>query len=228
MELLRNIEKGDTYEVIVSWKEIPIKVKLKVRWVSPQERFISFEFKDCRFKSIFSADKEVYVKLGDVYLLTEVFSNLRDELVLEVESITPPPPIVMREFVRVQTSEKEPVYVIFYLDEENTLLVKATDISEMGVGVLIDKGQVERLLSSLDVPQEGSSALIHRSLPLLIEMPDGYKLKAEGELRNIITQEGATYVRLGFSIRLPERDLKHIRAYVMRRQKEMIEHLNML
>lgn len=55
---------------------------------------------------MFSDQTPVYIKIGELFLLCKVFSNIRDELVLEVDSPVPAPPIVLREFIRVQPTER--------------------------------------------------------------------------------------------------------------------------
>ena len=63
------IELPMEYEVITSWKEIPIRLKLGVRWVSPQERFVSFDFTGCKFKHVYSDQNPVYIKIGELLWL---------------------------------------------------------------------------------------------------------------------------------------------------------------
>jgi len=226
-EILYDIKSGKEYEVITSWKEIPIRLKLKVRWVSPQERYISFDFKECKFKQVFSEKDPVYIKIGELFLLCKVFSNIRDELVLEVDSPVPAPPIVLREFIRVQPTEREPVYVSFCLGDDCVLKVEAVDISEYGVGVLLHKEEANRIMENL-MQIVSDVQRMHTVFDIEVELPKEGVVKAQGELKNIIGRQEDVYIRLGFKINLEESQKKKIRQYIMRRQREILDQLKRL
>ncbi|RMH03454.1 MAG: hypothetical protein D6699_04965, partial [Aquificota bacterium] len=175
-ELLRTLAQEKQGEVITSWKEIPIKVKLPIKWVSVEDRFVSFDIKGCKLRSFFTEHGEIYAKIKEFYFATKIFSNLRDELVLELESVVPPPPIVLREFVRVQPSEKEPVYVSFCVSDECVARAKAQDISETGIGVLLRKEEAERVISSLSELIQDAKR-VHEPVEIEIELPDGSRIR---------------------------------------------------
>ncbi len=223
-EILRDLDKEKYCEVITSWKEIPIRVKLSVKWVSPQERLVSFDFKECKFKHAFSDNVPVYVKLKELFLMCKVFSNIRDELVLEVDSPVPAPPIVLREFIRVEPTEKEPIYVSFCVEDKCVVRSKAVDISESGIGILLNKEDTKKLIDILSQIATDASK-IHTTFEIEIELPREGTVRAQGELKNIVSKEGDLYVRLGFRINLREDQAKKIRHYVMRRQREILEQL---
>lgn len=223
-EILKDLEKGKFCEVITSWREVPIRIKLPVRWVSPQERFVSFDFKDCKFRHVFSEKVPVYIKVREIFFACKVFSNIRDELVLEVESPVPAPPVVMREFIRVEPLEKEPVYVSFCSEDKCIVRVKAVDISESGVGVVLKKEHTDELMDILSRASTNVES-IHMSFELEIELPREGVVRAKGELKNIISKEDNVYVRLGFKLNLEEDQTRKIRQYIMRRQREILEQL---
>lgn len=227
VDILSDIKSGREYEVITSWKEIPIRLKLGVRWVSPQERFVSFDFTGCKFKHVFSDQTPVYIKIGELFLLCKVFSNIRDELVLEVDSPVPAPPIVLREFIRVQPTEREPVYVSFCLNDDCVMRLQAVDISESGVGVVVQGEDASRIM---DVLSQIAADIqrIHTPLDVEIELPRDGTVRAKGELKNIIGGQGNVYVRLGLKINLEESQRKKIRQYIMRRQREILDQLKSL
>ncbi|MEN3028678.1 MAG: hypothetical protein ABDH29_05595 [Aquificaceae bacterium] len=226
-DILRELEKGKECEVITSWKEIPIRVKLPLRWVSLQERFVSFDFRGCKFKHIFSDKNPVYIKLGEMFLACKVFSNIRDELVLEVDAPVPAPPIVLRESIRVEPTEREPVYVSFCAEDSCIARVKVVDISESGVGVTLHSEEASKLINLLSEIAV-NAAKIHTPFDIEIELPREGKVQAQGELKNIISREGDIYIRLGFRIILKEEQTKKIRQYIMRRQREILEQLKSL
>ncbi len=223
-DILKDLDKEKSCEVITSWKEIPIRVKFSVRWVSPQERFVSFDFKDCKFRQVFSDTVPVYIKVRELFLLCKVFSNIRDELVLEVDSPVPAPPVVLREFIRVEPTEKEPVYVSFCVEDNCVVRTKTADISESGVGILLNKEDTKRLIDILSQIATDASK-IHTPFEIEIELPKEGTVRAQGELKNIISKERDLYVRLGFKINLREDQTKKIRQYIMRRQREILEQL---
>jgi c-di-GMP-binding flagellar brake protein YcgR len=214
----------EKYEVITTWHEIPVKTKQKVKWVSVPDRLISFDFSGCKFKQAFS-DEKVYVKLGELYLECDIFSNIRDELVLHVDMVSPPPPVVMREFVRVEPSESKPVYVSFCAGEDCIVSAKAVDVSESGVGVMLSKEDVAKLLSMLN---NSEVEPYHKTFSMVIELPEDGSISAIGELKNILSKDEGTHFRLGFNIELKPADLKKLRSYIMKRQREILDKLNSL
>lgn len=226
-DILKELDKGKSYEVITSWKEIPIRVNLPVRWVSPQERFVSFDFKGCKFRHVFSDKTPIYIKLKELFLLCRVFSNIRDELVLEVDSSVPAPPIVMREFVRVEPKDTEPVYVSFCIKDNCTAKLKAADISESGVSVYLHTEEAKKLIEVLSEITTDAEK-IHTPFELEIELPREGSISAVGELRNVISMDDGVHVRLGFSISIKENDRRKLRQYIMRRQREILEQLKAL
>lgn len=223
---MKELKRDDHCEILTSWKEIPIRVSLPIRWVSPQERFVSFDFKECKLKSVFG-NAPIYLKFNELFILCRLFSNVRDELVLEVEAPVPAPSIVLREFIRVEPTEKEPVYVSFRMDEGFSIRTKAADVSESGIGLYLSKDDAKALLDTIvGIPEYGEK--IHMPFELEIELPQEGLIRAEGELKNVLSKEDELYVRFGFKIRLDENQAKKIRRYVMKRQREILEQLKSL
>lgn len=220
-DLLKSIKVGEPHEIITTWQGVPVRIKQKVRWVSVPDRFVSFDFSDCKFKRAFSNEK-VYVKLGELYLECDIFSNIRDELVLHVNMVSPPPPVVMREFVRVEPSEHKPVHVSFCAGEDCIVSVKAVDVSESGVGVMLSKEDVAKLLSMLN---NSEVEPYHKTFSMVIELPEEGSISAIGELKNILNKDEGIYFRLGFKIEPKPADLKKLRSYIMKRQREILDKL---
>lgn len=223
-ELLKSVKVGEKYEIITAWQGVPVKIKRKVRWVSVPDRLISFDFSDCKFRRAFSNEK-VHVKLNELYLECDIFSNIRDELVLHVNTVSPPPPVVIREFVRVVPSESKPVYVSFCAGENCIVSAKAVDVSESGVGLMLSKEDVTKLLSMLG-SAEGET--YHKTFSMIIDLPEEGSISAVGELKNILDKENGIYFRLGFKIELKPSDLKKLRSYIMKRQREILDKLKSL
>lgn len=223
-DILKKIEKGKDYELLASWNEIPIRVKLRVRWVSVAERMVSFDFLNCPFRVVFSGNTPVYIKLGDVFLSCNIFSNIRDELVLEVDTPVPAPPIAMREFVRVEPTKKEPVFISFCIEEVCLLKAQVADISESGVGVYLSEKDASELIKKLS-DMSTSADKLRIPFDLEIELPKEGVVLARGELKNITRKEGEDIVRLGLRMDMKEDQRKKVRQYIMRRQREILEHL---
>jgi len=223
-ELLKSIKVGEKHEIITTWQGVPVRIKQKVRWVSVPDRLISFDFSDCKFKRAFSNEK-VYVKLGELYLECDIFSNIRDELVLHVDMVSPPPPVVMREFVRVEPSESKSVYVSFCTGEDCIVSAKAVDVSESGVGLMLSKEDLAKLFSMLN-SAEGEA--YHKTFSMVIELPEEGSISALGELKNILSKDEGIYFRLGFKIEPKPADLKKLRSYIMKRQREILDKLRSL
>jgi len=223
-DILKDIKEGHSYEIITTWHGIPVKIRLKVKWVSLQDRFISFDFSECKFRRAF-AEEKVYIKLGEVYIECDIFSNIRDELVLSANSISPPPPVIVREFVRVKPDENKPVFVSFCIGDECIGPAKAVDISEKGVGIVLSKQEVEKLFSALGAD---SKEVYHNNIPLIIEIPGESPINAVGELKNIIGKQDEVYFRLGFKLDLKPSDLKKLRNYIINRQREILDKLRTL
>lgn len=223
-DILRELEKAGSCEVLTSWKEVPIRVRLSLKWISIQERLASFDFGKCKFKRVFTDSVPVYIKVGEVFLLCKVFSNIKDELVLEVESPFPAPPLVLREFIRVEPSENEPIYVSFCVKDTCMARARAVDISESGVGVLLSKKDAGKLIEILSEIATDASK-IHTPIEIQIELPKGTTVTGQGELKNMVSREKDLYIRLGFKLALDEKQRKKIRQYVIRRQREILEQL---
>lgn len=226
-EVLKNLQQEKHGEVLTSWKEIPIKVKLQIKWISPEDRFVSFDVKSCKFKHFFTGQNEIYAKIKEFYFTAKIFSNIKDELVLELESVAPPPPIILREFIRVQPSDKEPVYVSFCISNDCVARVKVEDISEAGIGFTLTKDEADKIVFALsEIAQDIRK--VHTPIEMEIELPKGERIKATGELRNLLSKEDGLYVRFGFQIKLKEEDAKKIRQYISKRQREILETLKQL
>ncbi len=221
-DILTALSKKKECELITSWKEIPIRVKLPIKWISSKERLISFNFKECRFKSVFSGTDPVYIKFNEIFLSCRIFSNVRDELVLEIESAVPAPHIALREYIRVQPKETEPVYVSFCVGEKCILKAKVVDISENGVGMLLHEKDASILLDTLsDISTDVQK--IHTKIEIYMDIPNEKLIKTIGELKNIVKEND--YIRIGLKMDLDEKDRTTIRRYIMQRQREILEQL---
>ncbi len=223
LELLERIKAGEMLEVITEWYGIPVKIKLTVKWVAVKDKVICLDIRDCKFRNIFCLSSEpLYIKIEkprQAYIQCERYNReYRDELILLVEHEAPPPPVIVREYVRVAPSESKPVYVSFSIGGEE-ITGKVVDISEKGVGVLLSKEGAEKLIQ-LGMHGEDCPNI---TLTLSINLPDGNKVPATGELRNIFTDR--EQVRMGFRLDIARPNNEILRRYIMDRQREVLSTL---
>jgi c-di-GMP-binding flagellar brake protein YcgR len=225
LEPLERIKAGERLEVITEWCGIPVKIKLTVKWVAVKDKVIYLDIRDCKFRHIFRLSSEpIYIKIEkprQAYIQCELYNReYRDELILLVEHETPPPPVIVREYVRVVPSESKPVYVSFSIGGEE-ITGKVVDISEKGVGVLLSKESAEKLIQ-LEMHGEYCPNI---TLTLSINLPDGNKVPATGELKNISTDQ--EQVRMGFRLDIARPHDEILRRYIMDRQRELLSALLM-
>jgi c-di-GMP-binding flagellar brake protein YcgR len=168
------------------------------------------------------SSEPIYIKIEQprqAYGQCEIYNReYKDELILLVEYETPPPPVIVREYVRVVPSESKPVYVSFSIGGEE-ITGKAADISEKGVGVLLSKESAEKLIQ-LEMHGEYCPNI---TLTLSINLPDGSKVPATGELRNISADQ--KQVRMGFKLDIARPHDEILRRYIMNRQRELLNAL---
>jgi len=223
LELLERIKAGEMLEVITEWCGIPVKIKLTVRWVTVKDKVICLDIRDCKFRHIFRLSSEpLYIKVEkprQAYIQCELYDReYRDELILLVEHEALPPPVIVRDYVRVVPSESKPVYVSFSIGGEE-ITGKVVDISEKGVGVLLSKESAEKLIQ-LGMHGENCPNI---TLTLSINLPDGNKVPATGELRNIFTDQ--EQVRMGFRLDIARPNDEILKRYITDIQRELLSTL---
>jgi c-di-GMP-binding flagellar brake protein YcgR len=225
LELLERIKAGERLEVITEWCGIPVRIKLTVKWVAVKDKVICFDIRDCKFRHIFRMSSEpIYIKIEkprQAYIQCELYNReYRDELILLVEHETPPPPVIVRDYVRVVPSESKPVYVSLSIGGEE-ITGKVVDISEKGVGVLLSKESAEKLIQ-LEMHGEYCPNI---TLTLSINLPNGNKVPATGELKNISADQ--EQVRMGFKLDIARPNDEILKRYIMDRQRELLSALLM-
>ena len=227
-DLLSSLVEGKVYQVVANYKEIPIRVNLILNWIEKKDGLIGFDWGGSNLKRAFSTIGPVYVQLSESsFLKTEVFSNLGKELVLTAISITPPPEFIRRRSVRVEPRENEPIRVKLEMDDLSTTSI-VKDISETGIGIILDsdtqRSFIEALKNKLDHLKEDD----HVHFNITVSLPKCGEENGEGKLRNVVGLGKEIYVRLGFEVNFPQDELKKIKRYVIKRQREIIQSLRML
>ncbi|GEM_PF-744906 len=224
-EVFRN---GYSYDIITKYKEIPVKVHLKLNWIDNEGRLLGFDWGRTHLKPAFSTLDPVYVRVEkEEYAQTQVFSNLGKELVLMVDNFVGPPEFIKRRSVRVEPDEHKPVMVeIFH--EEGKLKATVADISELGIGLIVAVKENENFVSILKERLKALKKEECIEYHLKIFLPSCGIAQGKGKLKNVISLDKDSRLKLGFEINFPQGDLNTIRRYVINRQKEIIKSLRIV
>ena len=223
-----HFREGLEYPVITKYKEIPIRANLRLNWTDDEGRLLGFDWGKTHLRGAFSTLDPVYVALSsDEYAVTSVFSNLGKELVLMVETFSEPPDFVNRRSVRVEPDEENPVYVDLFI-EDLSIATTATDISELGVGVSLNKDEHDEFIKAVRDRLNSLEKDENIDIRISVTLPTCGKVAGKGRLRNFIGKGNDVYVRLGFEVSFGKKDKDKIRRYVITRQREIIKSLRMV
>ena len=202
--LVRKILNKKELEVYAFYEEIPIKVKLELHDVDFDKQQMIWSFNE-KLKLPLTKSKELYFQDGDtVYTLVAIIYD-KKELVTTFPTVAVEPRL-KRRYIRVRTIEDDPVYV-----EINGIREKAIDISERGVGLILNDIDDLKPNETYDVTLEirGKS----------------YNLK--GKIVYITEVEPNVY-RIGVQfIDIPTRLEDIIFKYILDRQKEVIKKISL-
>ncbi len=224
----RHFKAGEIYSIITKYKEIPIRVNLQLKWADDEGRLLGFDWGKTHLRGAFSTLDPVYVALTKKeYAVTSVFSNLGKELVLMVETFSDPPDFVNRRSVRVEPDEENPVYVDLMI-EGNSISTTATDISELGVGISLNRKEHSEFIKTVRKRLKDLEKDENIDIEITVTLPACGKVTGKGRLRNFIGKGNDVYVRLGFEVSFGKKDIDRIRRYVITRQREIIKSLRMV
>ena len=203
---------GGIYPVITKYLEVPVRTKMRLKWIDDEGRLLGFEWGRGGIRSAFTTEP-VYVFCEGEYAKTSVFSSSGKGLVLMLDNFGPPPDYMSRRSVRVVPDERKPVFVKF-LKDGGELRIKVRDISEVGIGV-----EVER--ERMDAERE-------EELDLEVELPSSPPtlVRGKGKIRR---SEGAGgIIRLGIEVNFGKDSQSRVRKFVIQRQREIILILRMV
>ncbi len=218
------LNEGSSYEVVTRYKEIPVRLRLKLKWI--EKDLIGFDGENYPLIKVFSSEEPVYIKLDeDAYLKTSLFSNLRHELILRVEGKSETPPFMKREMVRVEPDPSKPVYANICIDEVCSYRLQVANISERGVCVLVHHRD-EDIIKRLEEVVEEHGKKEH-NVDVEIEFPNGEKAKGKGIIRSITEKEDDIYVKIGLMLSGYPEEIRKISNYVLNRQREILASLKM-
>jgi len=220
--------KGNVYDVVTKYREIPVRARLRLNWIDNEGRLLGFDWGRTQLRCAFSTLDPIYIRLNQKeYAQAQVFSNLGKELVLMVENFVGPPEFIRRRSVRVEPDENKPVLIEAFF-EERKLETVAKDVSETGVGVVLNAktdGDLVSFLREKFADLKENEALEFR---VRIHLPDIGTAEGKGKLRNVVGLGKDVYVRLGLEVSFPREELNKIRKYVIERQKEIVKALRMV
>ena len=217
-ELKKLLKPGQLYHVMFKFRGLVVKRKLKLIEYEPKEKFIIFQSQNSISKLLPVGESlHILVPGWDMYIKTNIFSERKGKLYLYIEELTPPPPFVNREYVRVEPDPNEPVKVKLEL-KGKSLEGVVKDISEVGVGIIFDRKD----LSEEDI----------------ILMKDTRKFRGEIHLPNAcvsailhlehITDLDRFKVLMGFSIDVGNIGKKELQRYIFERQREIAKEISNL
>ncbi|AAC07490.1 putative protein [Aquifex aeolicus VF5] len=214
-------KEGEKYQINTKYKELPIKTNLKLLWIDENMKLLGFSIGACVFKGAFTPGTEVYIKINGKYAYGKVFS-CSNELVIEFKEIRKEPEFIRRRTVRVEPDPANPVVVELKVDSYS-IKTKAKDISETGVGVILEKDKPESA-EVIDIIQKNPNSWFD----LYVHLPKHGTAHAKGRVRNLSIEEEGIYIRIGFEAEYSKEDREKVRRYVFERQQEIIKSLKML
>ncbi len=228
LRISKIFKAGECYEIVTKYKEVPVRVFMRLNWAEDDGRLLGFDWGKTHLRAVFSTTDPVYVRLSPKeYAQTRVFSNMGKELVLMLENFVDPPDFIRRRFVRVEPDEHKPVGIEIEFDE-NRLETTVTDISEMGLGVVLDKKEHPEFIEFLKREVNNDKREDPLELRLIVKLPEFGTAEGKGRLRNVVSFGRDAYVKLGFETIFPKRELDKVRKYVIKRQKEIIKSLRIV
>ncbi len=217
---LKNIFKpGNYYYITFSFKGLVVKRKFKLIEYDPKERLVIFKNPYGGMFKLLSTEDKPYIQVPEwkMYVQTSIFSEREGRLYLYIEDLTPPPPFVTREYVRVEVDQGNPVRVIVSA-EGKTYEGYARDVSEKGIGVVFDRK---------DVGEEDIYIMKNtEELEAEILFPTG-KVEAKLKLKHV-TDIDKYKVLLGFSINVDKFNERELQKYIFERQREIAKELSSL
>ncbi len=218
-ELKDILKPGQLYYVMFRFKGLVVKRKMKLLEYDSKERFLIFLSQNGNVSKLLPAGESLYVFVDkwNMYVQASIFSERKGKLYLYIEDLVPPPPFVNRQYVRVEPDPGSPVKVELRFGDR-CLKGEVKDISEAGVGVIIDRKNIteEELIEIKNFKDIGAT----------ISLPNG-NVEAKLELRHILELDRYR-VLLGFSMKVSKLDERILQKYIFERQREIAKEISSL
>ncbi|WP_461829513.1 PilZ domain-containing protein [Aquifex sp.] len=219
---LKNLKKGERYEIYTKVKEIPVKTVLKLSWLDEVSGLVGFDWGNCIRRGAFQPGNVAYLKLSEERFIKSAIVSNKGELILEPQEEGGKPEFLNRRAVRVEVDPANPVIVNLKLGQKE-FKTQAKDISEYGVGVIFRKDSPEgqEVLELLEGYKD-------EWVELELELPKYGKIHAKGKVRRKEVHDKEVYIRFGLELEFSEEDRAKVRKYILERQQEIIKSLRLL
>jgi len=217
LDWLREVKDvGKPIEVVSFYNELPVRTKVNVMDIDSERKIIQWT-SNPRLSLAAGESKRLYLKFPKSFENEELFLGA-DVIYFNEDLIetTFPRPVVeprfRREHLRVTTSEKLPIIAdVKKSGKEEAVSFKVFDISEGGIGALVNKGLFE----------------VGEILDLKLIFPNGREISTKGEVVNVRDLGKVDKVGIKF-VSLSNRDLNILSRYIMDRQREIMDKIRLL
>ncbi|RMA97959.1 flagellar brake protein [Hydrogenothermus marinus] len=132
MNVIDWIQEKKVIDVYAFYEEVPIKVKIELHEIDFDKEQIIWSLNE-KLLFALSKTKELYFEYNETIYVMGVIIYNKEEMVTTFPTVAAEPKL-KRNHIRVQTSEEDPIYIKF-----DDYKIKAWDISEGGVGILLQK-----------------------------------------------------------------------------------------
>ncbi|RMD47698.1 MAG: PilZ domain-containing protein [Aquificota bacterium] len=197
------IAEKKTLEVYVFYEEVPIKVKIELHDIDLEKEQIIWSFNE-KIAFALTKSRDIYFEYSEVIYVMSVIIHDKEEMVTTLPTIAAEPKL-KRNYIRVQTSEDDPIYV-----EIDGISTKVWDISEGGIGIIVES------LKDIEI---GNQYDLNLSL-------SGKTLKLKGEIVYIKEINKSNY-KVGIKfLKVPSNVEDLIFKYILKRQREILKKLS--
>ncbi len=235
-QIIPKLQKGKEYNIYTLYRDVPVNVKTKLLWIDMSQAniiYIAFDWKNVSMKYAFQTGNPVYIKISipyekrelSFYIKCNIFSNLRDELVLIPEIIIEVPPFLNRSSVRVEIDFKTETFAKMCQEELNECFedLSVKNISENGFAIRITKDEDGKYLDMFNELKD----LINKNMIFDVELNINKDIiRGVANLVNIYDEPNE--VIAGFKFNPDKRDLQKLRAFIIKRQQEIIQEIKAL
>ncbi|GAB6077842.1 PilZ domain-containing protein [Hydrogenobaculum acidophilum] len=237
-EVASKLQKGKEYSIYTIYRDVPINIKVPLSWVDTSksnEVYLAFNWKNTSMKYAFQTGNPVYVKFSipyqgkelSFYIKCDVFSSIRDELVLMANAVLEVPPFLKRTSVRVEIDSKHKSYASLCpenIEDTKECLsdLELKNISEGGFAIKIKKDE-EKSKIVLNILKDLAQKNIVFEAELYI---DSHQIRAKANIVNIYEED--EYIIAGFKMSVDKKDIQKLSSIIMKLQQEIIQEIKSL
>ena len=236
-QVISKLQKGKEYSIYTLYRDVPVNVKTKFLWSdisNLNQIYITFDWKNVSMKYAFQSNKTVYVKISipyqnrelSFYIKCDIFSNLRDELVLMALSLVETPPFLNRSSVRVEIDyNKAKAFVNICIDDMDKCIENLTlkNISENGFAIMIKKDEYKEYERFLEEMKDFVNKEVFFSVEIYINKD---LIRAKANLVNIYDEPND--IIAGFKMSVDKKDIQKLSSFIVKCQQEIIQEIKTL